>query len=136
MPISKLHRMQPCRTTAALIALAVGLADISVTSAFAQSAQIEEIIVSTRKRTENLQSVPMAVSVLSDDVIERMNVSSLNAVTNLNTSLSIDQGASPLGTRLGIRGLTVSRGRPNMAIMIDGIDVTTEGVTFVGAGAL
>lgn len=103
--------------------------------AFAQSG-LEEIVVTTRKRAENIQEIPISITALTDEQIQRAAISDLDDIVTKTTALTLDQSGSPLGTRLGIRGLTVARGRPNAAILVDGIDVTTEGVTFVGAGMI
>lgn len=64
-------------------ALAVGLA-ISSTPIFAQDGPIADdesgldaIVVTAQKRTENLQEVPIAISVLSDDGLENRHIQSL-----------------------------------------------------------
>ena len=38
------------------------------------NAQVEEVIVSTRKREENLQKVPIAVTALGAEQIERLQI--------------------------------------------------------------
>lgn len=99
-------------------------------------AQIEEITVTTRKREENLQEVPLAVTAISADQIERQGIASLDDVANLDPSVQFDTSYGPADTRVTIRGLSNTRGRSNVAFLVDGIDVTTENLNAAGSGLL
>jgi outer membrane receptor for ferrienterochelin and colicin len=99
-------------------------------------AQIEEIIVTTRRREENLQEVPIAVTAIDAQTIQRQNITDLFDVAKLDPSVQMDTSFTPADTRITIRGLTNTRGRSNVAILVDGIDVTTENVVSPGGGML
>lgn len=99
-------------------------------------AQIEEVTVTTRKREESLQVVPLAVTAISADQIERQGISSLSDVSELDPSVQFDTAYGPADTRITIRGLSNTRGRSNVAFLIDGIDVTTENLNAAGSGLL
>lgn len=94
--------------------------------ALAQPKSIDEIVVTTRKRQESLQDVPIAVSAIDADLIERAGVRDLRAIAQLDPSLSVNEFFSQNDTRVTIRGLTNTRGRSNLAFLVDGIDVTSE----------
>ncbi len=100
------------------------------------SAAIDEVVVTTRKRAESLQSVPIAVQAFTADQIERFGIADIADVAKLSSSLQFDSNFGPLDNRVTIRGLSQTRGRPSAAILVDGIDVTTESVSFNGTGAL
>jgi iron complex outermembrane receptor protein len=100
------------------------------------SAQIEEVVVSTRRRTESLQDVPIAVSVISSEQIERQGITDLKDVVQNQPSVQFDQSYGPADNRITIRGLSNTRGRSNVAFLIDGIDVTTETLISAGSGLL
>jgi len=100
------------------------------------SAQIEEVVVSTRRRAESLQDVPIAVSVLSTEQIERQGITDLKDVVQNQPSVQFDQSYGPADNRITIRGLSNTRGRSNVAFLIDGIDVTTETLISAGSGLL
>ena len=118
-----------------LAAPAVGLLSMGAPgSAVAQD--IEEIIVTTRKREENLQDVPISVNVIGGDFIQRAGVRDLRDVAQLDPSLSINEFFSQNDTRITIRGLTNTRGRSNVAFLVDGIDVTSEPMFNSGAPLL
>ncbi|MEZ5565338.1 MAG: TonB-dependent receptor plug domain-containing protein [Gammaproteobacteria bacterium] len=99
-------------------------------------AQIAEIVVTTRKKEENLQEVPLAVTAITAEQIERQGISSLDDVTNQDPSVQIDTSNGPADTRETVRGLSNTRGRSNVAFLVDGIDVTTENLNAGGSGLL
>ena len=100
------------------------------------SAQIEEVVVSTRRREESLQDVPIAVSAITTEQIERQGITDLKDVVQNQPSLQFDQSFGPSDNRITIRGISNTRGRSNVAFLIDGIDVTTENLISAGSGLL
>lgn len=83
--------------------------------ATAQEARLEEVVVTARKRTENLMDIPESVTAISGLAIERQNIKGLNkiglAVPNLNLSMRTD-------------------GYPNVSIRGMGAFGMTQGVGF------
>ena len=92
----------------------------------------EEIVVTTRKKEENLQDIPIAVNALSREDMERAGIRELNEIAHHDSSLQFDRGFSAADTRLVIRGLAPTRGRPNAATLIDGIDISSETIGVAG----
>jgi outer membrane receptor protein involved in Fe transport len=109
---------------------------VLVTPSPAYSQALEEITVTARKVTESLQEVPLAITALSGDDIERLNLQDLADISQQDTSVQFDEGFTPSDTRITIRGLSPTRGRPNAATLIDGIDVTSEAVSNAGGSTL
>ncbi len=99
-------------------------------------AGIEEIVVTTRKKEENLQDIPIAVNALSREDMERAGVKELNEIAHHDSSLQFDMGFAPSDTRLVIRGLSPTRGRPNAATLVDGIDISSEAIGVAGGTLL
>jgi outer membrane receptor protein involved in Fe transport len=99
-------------------------------------AELEEITVTARKREENLQDVPLSVTAIGAEQIERLGIRDLKDVTRYTPGVTLDKGFGLNDTRLVIRGLSPSRGRPNSAILVDGIDLTTESVSTPGGSIL
>jgi len=99
-------------------------------------AQIEEIVITTRKRAENLQDVPISVDAFTSQQIRRQGIANIGDVAKFSPSVTFDTGYNPTDTRVNIRGLSATRGRSNVAFLIDGIDVTTENVIAAGSGVL
>jgi len=99
-------------------------------------AQLEEIVVTTRKKTENLQDVPIAVDTITAEQIARQGIVNMADVTKMSTSVQFDQSYGPQDVRIAVRGLSNTRGRSNVAFLIDGVDVTTENFSTAGSGLL
>ena len=100
------------------------------------TAQIEEIVVSTRRKEESLQDVPIAVSAITGEQIQRQGITDLKDIVASQPSVQFDQSYGPSDNRITIRGLSNTRGRSNVAFLVDGIDVTTENLISAGSGLL
>ncbi len=96
-------------------------------------AQVDIITVTTRKREENLQDVPIAVNAFDFQTIDRKGIDSIDDVARLTPGLQFDDGISPQDVRIVIRGLSPTRGRQNAAVLIDGVDLSSEGIQTAGA---
>ena len=99
-------------------------------------AQLEEVVVTTRRRTESLQDVPIAVRAITSEEIQRTGITDLNDIAKISPSVTFDTGYNPTDTRVNIRGLSATRGRANVAFLVDGVDVTSENVIAAGSGLL
>jgi outer membrane receptor protein involved in Fe transport len=119
--------MKLLRTTVFLLAFIPG-------GLFAQA--LEEIVVTARKTSESLQEVPLAITAITADEINRLGINNLNQIVQQDTSVQFDEGFTPSDTRVTIRGLSPTRGRPNVATLVDGIDVGSEAVSNPGGSVL
>jgi iron complex outermembrane recepter protein len=126
--------------TSSLASLALA---IFATPALAQApadtsaeANVGEIIVTARKREESVQDVPISINVLGEAAIARKGIDSVGDVANQTPGLTFDVGLVPSDTRISIRGLQATRGRPNVAILVDGIDTSSENFGVAGGGLL
>jgi outer membrane receptor protein involved in Fe transport len=95
-----------------------------------------EIIVTTRKREENLQQVPIAVSAFTEELIEKRGLNDIDDVAKLDSSVMFDQGFSAQDTRITIRGLAPTQGRQNVAVLEDSIDVSSQAMQTNGGSLL
>lgn len=77
--------------------------------ALAQEAEVEggleDIVVTAQKRAQNVQDVPVAVSVTSAKDIERLQISSVESLQYSTPSLVV-AGGNPTRKRFGIRGIS------------------------------
>lgn len=94
--------------------------------------EIEEITVTSRRRAESLQDIPMAITAFTGIEIERGGIRSIDDVARLTPGLTFDLGFGPQDTRPQIRGLPATRGRPPVGILLDGIDVSSESIQTAG----
>jgi len=115
--------------------LAILLAGLG--SSAAQSQVIEEITVTTRKTAENLQDVPISITAIESQEIERLGIRNFEQVVELDTSVRIQtNNFAGGGQTITMRGLAPISGRPNVATRIDGIDITGEGMSLDGGSML
>jgi len=104
--------------------------------AFDEAVALEEIVVTARKREENLLVVPLAITAITAAQLERQGVKDVTGLIDRDPSLSFDLGLVPYDTRIVIRGLSPTRGRPNVATLVDGIDVSSEAIGVAGGSLL
>lgn len=117
--------------------VAIAVAAIIATAASTPSlAQLEEVVVTARKTTENLQDVPASITAIGGAQLERESVSDIKDVARLTPGLIFDLGFVPQDSRPQIRGLPATRGKPPVGILIDNIDVSSESIQTAGGGMI
>ncbi len=97
--------------------------------------ELDEIIVTARKVEERLQEVPLSIRVLGEDTIAREGIARLEDVARLVPGVTFDIGAFPNDTRPAIRGMQAERGRPSVAVLLDGQDVSGENLYIAGGSS-
>ncbi len=128
--MSKFGKKNNTKTFIALSLLA------AMEAAYGQSNfAIEEVVVTARKgAAEDLQSVPLAINALSSQMIQEKGISGVEDVSQMVSGLVFDSGLLPNDTRPTIRGLSTTRGRANVATLIDFVDVSSESLSTAGGG--
>jgi outer membrane receptor protein involved in Fe transport len=101
-----------------------------------RSAVLEDVAVFARKRSEPSQQVPIAIDVLNEEDVFERGIYDLQDITRQSSSVFLEQGSVPQDLKLSIRGITPTRGRPSMAILLDGVDITTEAMITSGGSLL
>jgi iron complex outermembrane receptor protein len=98
------------------------------------SAQIEEITVTATKREENVQDVPVAVSVLSQETIDNSHAVGLEGLQALIPSASFRKGNTTRNSTVFIRGVgTISfstAAEPSVSTVVDGVVLGRSGQAF------
>ncbi|WP_448581228.1 TonB-dependent receptor [Thermaurantiacus sp.] len=94
-----------------------------------------DIIVTARKRAELLQDVPLAVQALDERTILTEGVRNVQDISRLAAGLTFDMGGFLNDTRPALRGMQAERGRPSVAILVDGQDLSGENISIAGGGA-
>ncbi|HEY2661756.1 MAG TPA: TonB-dependent receptor plug domain-containing protein, partial [Caulobacteraceae bacterium] len=92
----------------------------------AQSAQVEEIVVTATKRETNLQNTPIAISAFSQKTLSRQQVKDVTDLARFVPSLAFSQHADQGSINLTMRGIGndaafTEVADPEVAIYIDGI---------------
>jgi iron complex outermembrane recepter protein len=110
-------------TCLALIIAGTGLT-YSIPVAAQGAAMLEEIVVTARKREENLQDIPDTIVALSAETVERANIVQVRDVTAMIPNVSIEESLSPTSTFIGIRGVISTRnGEPAVSMVVDGVQI-------------
>ena len=109
-----------------VVSVLLGLAtSLALSPAFAQENAIEEIIVTASKRAQTLQEVPIAVSVVSADTIEKAQINDILDLQTLVPSLRITQLQTTGNTNFVIRGFGNGANNPgiepSVGVFIDGV---------------
>ncbi|WP_372784680.1 TonB-dependent receptor [Phenylobacterium sp.] len=127
--------MQKLLGGASLIALAVVVAATGVSPARAANTaatQVDEVVVTARKRSERIQEVPMTVTALSAADLERSNPRDLKDVLRQVPGLSFS-GADLGQSRYTIRGISSASPSPTVGIYLDDVSLVTVTTNFSGA---
>jgi len=104
-------------------ALAIFMAAPAV-PAFAQSdtAFVEEIIVTARRKSESLQDVPGSITALTSATLEKAGVARVEDFISLTPGVTLVNAAEAGDTQVNIRGINGARDAENsFAFVIDGI---------------
>lgn len=91
--------------------------------------ELEEVLVTARKREENLQSVAIAVSVVSAQTIADAGLVRLTDVTQLVPNMAYQENISNKATNFSLRGITSSGGLgndPGIGVYVDEVYVSRE----------
>lgn len=86
---------------------------------------IEDIIVTARKRVENVQNVPVAATVVSPEQLDRLAINSVEKLAVLAPQLIIGRNGSGNGGSIALRGISVNTSsislEQSVATIIDGV---------------
>ncbi|GBH30997.1 TonB-dependent receptor [Sphingobium xenophagum] len=112
-----------CAFGAAVPAFAQDAAQAGAQDA-ASSGGLEEIIVTARKREESVQTVPVAVTAISEKTIQQRDITSIEKIAAATPNLSVGRAGSGSGAQLTMRGIgssSTSIGiEQSVAVVVDG----------------
>ncbi len=116
----------------ALLALALGPAANGQEAAPAAGAGLEEVVVTARKRAENLVDVPLSISAFTQDYIEKSGLDRVDELSQHTPGLSFRPAFGRVGSGQGggssnrptMRGQANITGTPNMGFFVDGVFVS------------
>jgi outer membrane receptor protein involved in Fe transport len=111
------------------------------TTGFAQTAgtapakgtKIEEITVTSQKRSENVRKVPLSVTVLSGAQIRAAHIQNFADLTRAVPNLSFSSQAGEGLSNLEMRGISSSAGTATVALYLDDVSLTTRNLPTEGA---
>ncbi len=93
-----------------------------------------EIVVTAQKRSERLQDVPLAVSVVSGETLARQGAVSLEGAQYLVPSLNFRKSGTTINQSLYLRGVGTATfsiaGEPSVSAVLDGVVLSRAGEAF------
>ena len=97
-------------------------------AAFADQ-QLEEIVVTAQKRSENVQKVPIAITAFTGETIQSKGLNNLHALSNLTPNVNLDGGAPFSGDSSVLSASIRGIGQDDFAFNLDpGVGVYLDGV--------
>ena len=114
--------MRTLKHLAVPAAVAIGLAATLQTAA---AAELEEVVVTATKRESGLQEIPMSISAISGDLLEKNGIADFTDIATSVPSVSF-RSAGPGRTKLNVRGISAATGvAPTVSFYIDEMPVQT-----------
>lgn len=94
-------------------------------SATTPAGGLEEIVVTARKRTESAQDVPVSVTAISPQTIERQDLTSIEKIAARTPNLNVGRASNGSGAQVTMRGIgssSTSIGiEQSVAVVVDGV---------------
>lgn len=134
--LNRTHRqacaMQP-------LAAAIFIGAFGAQSAMAEDAPVlEELVVTAQKRAESVQTVPVAVSVMTGQALERINATNISDMTAVTPSVTFTSGFEGRDNSIRIRGVGTDNGsvgvESSVSTVVDGVVLQRPGSAFSDLG--
>jgi len=129
-------RLRRVRHVAVLAAFNVAI--IAATAAHAQTAapaqtaasdQLEAIVVTAEKRSENVQRVPIAITAFTGQDLQDRGVVDIHSLSNMTANVNLDAGSPFSGTSSVLAASIRGIGQDDFALNLDpGVGVYIDGV--------
>ena len=91
----------------------------------AEPRKLDTIVVSSTKREQTLQDTPIAVSVVSDEVLQKAEIIDIVDLQSVVPSLQVSQATSTIQTAFTIRGFGSASNNagiePSVGVFVDGV---------------
>ena len=120
--------------TLAFPALCAGLTVASGALA-AGERDLQEVLVTARKIAEPLREAPLTVASIAGTTLDREGIRDIEALAALAPGMTVDGSGFPNDVRIALRGVTSDRGRPSVAVLLDGTDLSSENLYVFGGTA-
>lgn len=102
-------------------ALLASISFMTGSAAAQDSTQIEDIVVTARKQSERLQEVPIAITAINAEEMQRRGIREVTDLSSIAPGLNIEKDQGRRFERPVIRGQANVFGSPNVASFIDGV---------------
>lgn len=125
------HFIKASSLAAATLVIGVAQAQAPIGTQGEQLGSLEEVVVTAQKRSENLQDVPIAVTALTADDLEKTGIATTQDLQVSVPGLVYNQSGSRSQTYLrGVgNNLTIENSDPSVATYIDGVYISSSAAT-------
>jgi outer membrane receptor protein involved in Fe transport len=124
-----LDRLRFVFITAVAIAAAAGAhadtGDPAPGDAAGAAGELQEIVVTSQKRREDIKDIPISVSAISGTALAEHHIADYDDITRTVPGISFQAGAGPGLDNIQIRGVSSTSGSATVGIYIDEVSVTT-----------
>src|SRR5690349_14547394 len=116
-------------TTTAIVGFACAAAGpaLAQSNDAEQGTALEEIVVTSQKRVENVQEIPLAVQVVSGAALEAQGIREFSELTRAAPSLMIRPAEHPVNASISMRGIGTfafsQAVEPSVAVQMDDVPV-------------
>ncbi|HEV7391681.1 MAG TPA: TonB-dependent receptor plug domain-containing protein, partial [Burkholderiales bacterium] len=117
-----------CRAYLRMAAWGAGIGLLCANAA-AQETQLQEVVVTAERRSENIQNVPIAVSAFSAETLASRDLTDIHSLSNLTPGVNLDSGAPFSGDRSVLSASIRGIGQDDFAFNLNpGVGVYLDGV--------
>jgi iron complex outermembrane recepter protein len=123
------------RSTAVAAAVATALALAVPLQAFADDAEVEEVLVTAQRRLQSIMDVPLSVATYSPEQLEQQGVRDISDLSRLTPSLRFSRTSGVSGNNgsdISIRGISSDVGSSTTAIYIDDTPIQIRNIAYFG----
>jgi outer membrane receptor protein involved in Fe transport len=106
---------------------------VSPTAAAASLASSGELIVTARKRAEEVRTIPLSVSALSSQSLTEQKIINFEDLSRVVPNLAFNSGAMEGVTNISIRGVSSTAGSATVGVYIDDVSITVPNLFYEGA---
>ena len=118
------------------LAAAILFGPAQVNIAVGQEAQLEEIVVTARKREEAIQDIPLSITAFTAEELQKRSIQDMRDVALFTPGFNFEDFGGSGGTTPVVRGTTqvsiLQSGEQNVSVFFDGVYLPRSYVTDLG----
>src|SRR5580658_391923 len=97
----------------------------------AESDELQEIVVTAEKRSENIQDVPIAITAFSESELRSKGLTDIHSLSSLTPNVNLDEGSPFSGSNSVLSASIRGIGQDDFAFNLDpGVGVYVDGVYY------
>ena len=109
------------RKWVAIAMMGVGAA-VAALPVLAQTADLEEVVVTARKREESFKDVPITMNVITDQTIQAAGIQSTRDFVAMIPNMTLVETQNAGNSFITVRGISQARNsEPSVAVLVDGV---------------